>query len=252
MKTFLPLAIAIVSISSSASAALVAAWDFQTTTNGGTAVLAAPNTPNVLTANFGSGALYLNGANGSSSWVTTTTPSNTNEVSAFAGTAINADTDIGMATSTAVGALALLGGAGSGSPATYAANGKGIVFALNLEGLQNLTVSLAAQRTSTGFTSQIWETSIDGSSWSSWGSFASGTGVGTITTGFANSGVLSLNGTSALDNAATAYVRVTFFGATGSSGNNRLDNIIFNADVIPTPGALALLGLAGIVMRRRR
>jgi hypothetical protein len=64
--------------------------------------------------------------------------------------------------------------------------------------------------------------------------------------------VLSITGTSALDNAATAYVRVTFTGATSSTGNNRLDNIIFNADVVPAPGAVALLGLAGLVIRRRR
>jgi hypothetical protein len=251
MKTILSI-VAIAAVSSSASGALVAAWDFQTTTNGGTALLAAPNTPNVLTANFGSGVIYLNGTNGASNWVTATTPSNTNEVSAFAGTNINADTGIGMATTTSVGALALLGGAASGSPATYAANGKAIVFALDLSGLENLTVSFAAQRTATGFASQVWETSSDGTNWSSWGSFASGAGLGTLTTGFATSGVLSLTGTSALDNAATAYIRVTFTGATGSSGNNRLDNIIFNADVVPTPGAVALLGLAGLVIRRRR
>jgi len=249
MKIILTL-VAVATVASSASGALVAAWDFQTTTNGGTAIAAAPNTPSVLTANFGSGALYLNGSNGSSTWVTSTTPSNANEVTAFAGTNFNADTDIGMATSTSVGALALLGGAGT-TP-NFAANGKSVVFLLDLTGLQNLSVSFAAQRTAAGFSSQIWETSTDGASWSSWGSFVSGTAAGTLTTSFSTSGVLSLVGTSALDNAATAYIRVTFTGATANNGNNRLDNIIFNADIIPTPGALALLGMAGLMMRRRR
>ena len=55
---------------------------------------------------------------------------------------------------------------------------------------------------------------------------------------------------SALDGAATAFLRVTFDGATSSTGNNRLDNIQFNA--IPAPGAIALLGLAGLAARRRR
>lgn len=247
MKTVLSI-VAIAAVSSSASGALVAAWDFQTTTNGGTAITASPNTQTTLIANFGTGALYLNGTNGSSSF---TVGGSATEVNAFSGTAINADAGIGMSTvTTSPSALAIVGGTLSGG--LYSANGKSMAFVLNLTGLQNLTVSLAAQRTSTGFTSQVWETSTDGTNWSSWGSFASGSAAGTLASSFATSGVLSLAGTSALDNAATAYIRVTFTGATASSGNNRLDNIIFNADIVPTPGSLALLGLAGLVMRRRR
>lgn len=248
MKTFLPLAIAVVSISSSASAALVAAWDFQTTTNGGTAAAASPSTPTTFEANFGMGSLYLNGTNGSSSF---TVGGSATELNAFGGTTVNADAGIGLSTATSgAAALAIVGGSVSGG--APAANGKSLVFLLDLSGLKDLTVSLAAQRTSTGFTSQVWETSTDGTNWSSWGSFASGSAAGTLASSFATSGVLSLAGTSALDNAATAYIRVTFTGATASAGNNRLDNIIFNADVIPTPGSLALLGVAGLVMRRRR
>jgi MYXO-CTERM domain-containing protein len=247
MKTILSIA-AIAAISSSASAALVAAWDFQTTTNGGTAIAASPNTQTAFIANFGAGSLYLNGTNGASSF---TVGGSATEVNAFGGTAINADAGIGMSTvTTSPSALAIAGGTLSGG--VYSANGKSMAFVLNLTGLQNLTVSLAAQRTGTGFTSQVWETSTDGTNWSSWGSFVSGTAAGTLASSFATSGVLSLAGTSALDNAATAYIRVTFTGATAASGNNRLDNIIFNADAIPTPGSLALLGLAGLVMRRRR
>jgi hypothetical protein len=251
MKTLLSVLSLAAAVSSSASAALVAAWDFQTTTNGGTAVAAAPNTPSVLVANFGSGTLYLNGTNGASSWVTSNSVANTNEVTAFAGTTVNADTTIGMSSVTTAGALALLGGASlGGTPTTYSANGKSIIFALNMAGFSSLTVSYATQRTATGFTSQVWETSTDGTTWTAWGTAASGTTAGSITSAFNTSGVLSLAGTSALDNATTAFVRVTFAGASSSSGNNRLDNIIFNA--VPTPGAIALLGLAGLVARRRR
>jgi len=243
MKTILSI-VAIAAVSSSASGALVAAWDFQTTTNGGTALLVSPSTPTTLVANFGAGSLYLNGTNGSSSFFIPATGSTNTEVNSFSGTTVNADAGIGLSTTT-TGAAAL-------AIANSSANGKSLAFLLNLTGLQNLTVSLAAQRTASGFTSQVWETSSDGTNWSSWGSFTAGTAAGTVTTAWANSGVLSLTGTSALDNAATAYIRVTFTGATSSTGNNRLDNIIFNADVVPTPGAVALLGLAGLVIRRRR
>jgi hypothetical protein len=243
MKTILSI-VAIAAVSSSASGALVAAWDFQTTTNGGTALLVSPSTPTTLVANFGAGSLYLNGTNGSSSFFIPATGSTNTEVNSFSGTTVNADAGIGLSTTT-TGAAAL-------AIANSSANGKSLAFLLNLTGLQNLTVSLAAQRTNSGFTSQVWETSSDGTNWSTWGSFTSGTTAGTLATAFATSGVLSLTGTSALDNAATAYVRVTFTGASSSTGNNRLDNIIFNADVVPTPGAVALLGLAGLVIRRRR
>jgi hypothetical protein len=243
MKTILSI-VAIAAVSSSASGALVAAWDFQTTTNGGTALLVSPSTPTTLVANFGAGSLYLNGTNGSSSFFIPATGSTNTEVNSFSGTTVNADAGIGLSTTT-TGAAAL-------AIANSSANGKSLAFLLNLTGLQNLTVSLAAQRTNSGFTSQVWETSSDGTNWSTWGSFTSGTAAGTLASSFATSGVLSLTGTSALDNAATAYVRVTFTGATSSTGNNRLDNIIFNADVVPTPGAVALLGLAGLVIRRRR
>jgi hypothetical protein len=253
MKTLIPVVTLVAAVSSSASAALVAAWDFQTTSNGGTAVAAAPSTPSALVANFGSGTLYLNGTNGASSWVTTNAVANTNEVTAFAGTSINANSALGMSTVTATGALALLGGASlGGTPANFSSNGKAIIFALNMSGFANLSVSYAAQRTATGFTSQVWETSTDGSTWTAWSTVASGTTAGSIATSFATSGALSLVGTGSLDNAATAFVRVTFSGATSSSGNNRLDNFIFNADVVPTPGAFALLGLAGLAARRRR
>jgi MYXO-CTERM domain-containing protein len=47
-------------------------------------------------------------------------------------------------------------------------------------------------------------------------------------------------------------MRVTFTGATSATGNNRMDNFQFNADAIPAPGAVALIGLAGLVARRRR
>jgi MYXO-CTERM domain-containing protein len=197
-----------------------------------------------LVANFGAGSLYLNGTNGSSSFFIPATGSTNTEVNAFSGTTVNADAGIGLSTTT-TGAAAL-------AIANSSANGKSLAFLLNLTGLQNLTVSLAAQRTNSGFTSQVWETSSDGTNWSTWGSFTSGTAAGSLATSFATSGVLSLTGTSALDNAATAYVRVTFTGASSATGNNRLDNIIFSADVVPTPGAVALLGLAGLVIRRRR
>ena len=243
---------------SAANAALVAAWDFQTTTTGGTAVVAAATgsnantTPKVYVSNFGSGTLYLNGTNFSSNWSLPATGGTNAEISAFSGTSVNADTSIGMSTTlTSPAALALLGGARSGTVGNYVynANGKAMVFKFSMTNLSSLSISLAMQKSGTGFTTQVWESSTDGSNWSSIGT------VNSIQSSFtaANNGlVTSLTAGSGIDGAATAYVRVTFSGATDATGNNRLDNIQFNATAVPAPGAIALLGVAGLVGSRRR
>ena len=228
---------------SAANAAMVAQWDFQTTTNGGTAGAAAPNSPLIYVSNFGAGTLYLNGTNGSSAWKQATSG---NEISCFGGTAVNATGS--MSTVTTLGALALVPGARSGNgtttPYTWAANGKSMVFKFSMTNLENLQISYATQRSSsTGFTTHQWDYSVDGTSWTT------GTTIGSIPTSFATSSVSIASG---LNNAANAYVRVTFTGATDASANTRVDNFQFNADAVPAPGALALLGVAGLVGSRRR
>lgn len=210
-----------------AEAALIAGWDFQSTANGGTAVAASPGTPTVFNANIGAGTLYLNGTNGSSSWL------QASELSGFSGTAVNATNGLST-TTTSPSSLALLNGSSN------SANGKAVVFAFDMSGLADLSLSYATQRTSTGFASHVWETSADLSTWSLWGSFASGTAAGTITTGFSTSGVLSLGPTSSLNAAPTAYVRLTVNGASGSTQNNRIDNVQFAANPVPEPSAFGL------------
>lgn len=222
----------------SAHSALIAGWDFQTTTTGGTAAVAQPNSPRVYHANFGSGTIFLDGSNGSTDWVAS------NQIGAFAGTGVNAGSGFSTAT-TGVGALALIGGAG------ISANGNQMVFRFAMSGYEGLTISLAAQRTSSGFRSQLWEYSNDGLNYLRIGTLSSGSSAGALTESFAGSGVLGFAPISGLDNSADAYVRVTFDGATGSTGNNRIDNIQFNATEmpvlaasIPEPGVPLLGGIA--------
>jgi len=230
-----------------AEAAVVAAWDFQTTTNGGTAIVAAPAISKSFVANFGSGTLFLDGTNGSSNYFVPTSGTTNTELNAFSGTSVNASATIGMSTvTTGAAALAIIGGSGG-----TAANGKSMVFKFSMAGFSNLSMSYATQRTSTGFNSQVLEYSVDGVNWSSIGAnnsiqssfsaLSTPPGVATV-----------FGGISGLDNASDAYVRMRLTGATGSTGNNRFDNFIFSADVIPAPGAIALLGVAGLVGVRRR
>jgi hypothetical protein len=192
---------------------LIAGWDFQTAP--GTVVVAPPNTPTLFNSNVGSGTLYLNGTNGSSSWL------QASELSGFTGTALNAGGTTGLATSTTTPAcLALLVGSSN------SANGKSVVFKVNMAGYQNLIISYATQKTTTGFTSQVWEYSTNGTTWSAIST------VSTIPSAFA---VQTLSTVTGLDNVVTAYVRMTVSGGSGTSSNNRLDNVQFNATLIPVP-----------------
>ena len=135
---------------------LIAGWDFQTTTTGGTAVLASPNTPKVYNANFGSGAIYLDGTNNSSNWFVGASNS---ELTAFAGSTINAGPGFST-TTTSPACLALLGGVGG-----TASNGKFVIFSFSMVGYINLSVTYASQKSNTGFNTQIWEYSTDGLNW---------------------------------------------------------------------------------------
>jgi len=200
----------VISITPAGAPSLIAGWDFQTTTTGGTAAAAASNSPTIYNANFGSGAIYLNGSNGSSTWITATTG---NEVSAFGGTTSNAAAGFSTTTSGA-SALALLGGT------SQSANGKRMVLSFSMVNRSNLSFSYAVQRTSAGFSTNSWEWSTTGTNW---------TPVGSITNIPTSFGVVGFSKISNLDGASNAFLRVTFNGATNNSGNNRLDNIQIQA-----------------------
>ncbi|MEN9336980.1 MAG: hypothetical protein RLZZ500_1967, partial [Bacteroidota bacterium] len=193
---------------------LLAGWDFQTTTNGGTAAVVSPNSPTAYVANVGSGNLYLNGTNSSSSWAAAT------ELNAFAGTANNAGTGMSSVT-TSPACLGLLGGTSN------AANGKSIVFKVSMTGYKDLVVTYSTQRSGTGFNSQAWDVSTNGTSWTSVTSFTT-----TIPSTF---GTLTLPTITGVNNAATVYLRLTVTGATAAAGNNRIDNVQITATTLPAP-----------------
>jgi len=207
---FLTFALAMGSISS-ISQTLVAGWDFQTTTNGGTALAVAPSTPTVIIANFGKGTLYLDGSNASSTWITTTTD---NEISAFSGCYLNAGPGFSTTTSGAA-ALGLLCGT-NGS-----ANGKSMVFKFPMAGKSKLIVNYITLSTPTCFTSHTWDYSTTGITW---------THLQTITPlPLYSLDLITLDTIKGLDNAETAYLRLSLTGASEATGINKIDNIQFNS-----------------------
>lgn len=201
------------------SQTLIAGWDFQTTSNGGTAVDFAPNTPNVLVANFGVGTLFLDGSNDSGSWLETIPG---NEISAYSGCYLNAGPGFSTYTREAA-ALGILGGI-NGS-----ANGKHMVFKFSMTGKSKLNVTYIVQRTSTGFTSHTWDYSTDGITW---------THFQTITdVPLWSLGLITLETIKGLDHAQTAYLRMSPNGASEATGYNKMDNIQFNAETSLSTGS---------------
>ncbi|MEY3026065.1 MAG: hypothetical protein RLZZ238_962 [Planctomycetota bacterium] len=57
---------------------------------------------------------------------------------------------------------------------------------------------------------------------------------------------------SAADNQSEVIFRFRSLVAGAATGSNRLDNVTIGSGPIPAPGAIALLGLAGLAGRRRR
>ena len=107
----------------------------------------------------------------------------------------------------------------------------------------DLVLSYTTRGTATGFNAQDWSYSTDGVNYTSFST------IGGITTSFA---IKTIDFSAAgLAGQSNVHIRVTFNGATNTGGNNRLDNVQFNATAIPAPGALALFGLDPVADARR-
>lgn len=64
--------------------------------------------------------------------------------------------------------------------------------------------------------------------------------------------IFKINLSASFDDAATLVFRLVSQVTGASTGTNRVDNVFVNGVEIPTPGAAALMGLAGLVGARRR
>lgn len=146
--------------------------------------------------------------------------------------------------------LTLQGGTGNVN------NGRNLTLSLSTLGYTNIIVTFASQGTSTGFTSNQFQYSLDGITFVDFGSpYVPGTSFALFT--FDLSSIGGLN-----DNPNAAF-RIVFNGATSASGNNRIDNLVVDgteiteSEPIPEPASLFLLGsgltaLGGLVRRRQR
>src|SRR5215213_873113 len=145
-------------------------------------------------------------------------------------------------------ALSLQGGTGNAN------NGRNITGNVSTAGFSNIVVSFATQGTSTGFNSNQFQYSLDGISFIDFGSpFTPATAFGSVPIVFSLAAIVGLN------NNPNAAFRIVFNGATSSTGNNRIDNIVVegtsvNTSEVPEPTSMLLLasGLGGLYKIRRR
>ena len=233
MRTSLLAVAASAVLASAASATVVTQWDFNDAqvSAGGTL------TPNIgsgvaslvggATASFGSGGGSSDSAVSTlnDSWITTTYPSQ---------------------------------GTGSGT--------RGVRFDVSTLGFTGITVSWDQRNSNTASGWWLFEYTLDGSTFSSAGLLNGGAYQMTVGGSFVNGLSMDLSTISGADNNANFGFRITSIFAPGSggyvvtsgtaaygtTGTARWDMVTINGSAVPGPGALALLGVAGVVSSRRR
>jgi PEP-CTERM motif len=149
---------------------------------------------------------------------------------------------------TAGQALSLQGGTGNVN------NGRNITLSVSTVAFSNIVVSFATQGTSTGFSSNQFQYSIDGITFVDFSPpYSPATAFGTLPV------VFSLAAIAGLNNNPNAAFRIVFNGATSATGNNRIDNIVVEgtklaSTSVPEPATVLLLlsGLGGLCQVRRR
>jgi PEP-CTERM motif len=122
-------------------------------------------------------------------------------------------------------------------------NGRNITLNVSTVGFASIVVSFATQGTGTGFTSNQFQYSLDGVTFVDFGSaYTPPAAFGAVPFVFNLSGIAGIN-----DNPNAAF-RIVFNGATSSTGNNRIDNLVVEgmSTTIPEPATVLLLG-SGLV-----
>jgi len=155
--------------------------------------------------------------------------------------------------------------AGNGSTYALSSNTWGVgdyyQVTVDTRGYGDISVSWDQTRSSTGPSVFDLKMSVDGGAnfttvnagYSVVQAGATGTGTTSWNTTTNQSGftTTTIAGSSAADKASVIF-RFVNTSTVAAGGTNRIDNILVTGNAVPAPGALALLGVAGLVGSRRR
>jgi MYXO-CTERM domain-containing protein len=153
--------------------------------------------------------------------------------------------------------------AGNGSLYSFSSNnwsvGDYYQIAVSTSGFTDISLSWDQTRSGTGPSSFSVAVSTDGTNFttitsytvivnSTAGSISAWSSTGAVQSAFTT----TISSIAAAADSATVYFRFVNEGTAATAGTNRIDNIVVNGSVVPSPSALALLAVAGLVARRRR
>lgn len=145
-------------------------------------------------------------------------------------------------------ALSLQGGTGTAN------NGRNLTLNVSTLGFSNIVVSFTTQGTSTGFNSNQFQYSTDGITFVDFSPpYTPATAFGAVPLVFTLAAIVGLN------NNPNAAFRIVFNGASSSTGNNRIDNIVVEGTSTasatipePTSAMLLLTGIGSLYRLKRR
>lgn len=183
--------------------------------------------------------------------------------------------------STGTGLASLVGGttstfatgfAGAGTFAlnttNYAAQGsgdrtRGAQFSGSTAGYDSITLSWNERHSNTSANTVAVFATTDGTNWTEVQVFTftpAATGTGdvwyqrsvTLSSTYANAANFGFRVLAAFSPGSSGYLASRSTSTYGASGTLRFDDVTINGNLVPAPGTVALVGLAGLVARRRR
>jgi len=146
-------------------------------------------------------------------------------------------------------------------PAAGAASGTaGAQFAVSTAGYQNVVITFGLRNSNSSSKYAMLQYSTNGTNFADFGDVINGTGD-TFTsvsrdlsalTSTNNNSTFAFRVVSVFAPGTSAYVAAKTGSSYATSGTYGFDLVTVNGTAIPSPGAIALLGFAGLVARRRR